>query len=459
MCSKSVNKLSKPWSMVTRLTLWFTVAAIVIEALVGIYIYHSLQHTYQKSNRQFLLREMQVLNHALASSPGDLSHLKSEQMEGLDLPSGKYYSRILDSFGKLLSETPGMSSIMHTISLSAKEERIIHLAHERSYYILLQRQVYPLKTSIVMALDISNQAHHLKVYRSTLLVAFIFGALLSGMAAYWVSKKGLQPLSEMAQQVSRITVSDLKQPIEPGAHPQELITLVDSFNGMLIRLDQSFERLEQFSADLAHELRTPLNNLIGESEVQLGQVRTPLEYQQLIASNLDEYHRLSQIVESLLFLARAANTELSVKKSELDLATMVQGIFSYFEALAADKNISLTCQGQGMIQADAQLIRRVLTNLVHNSLKYTGQGGTVNVLIGKDSEGLTTVVVKDNGEGIEPQHLPRLFDRFYRVSASRTEPGTGLGLSIVKSIMQAHRGKVAIESQSGIGTTVTLLFI
>lgn len=461
MCLKRARLLPASWSIVTRLTLFFSLSAALIQALISIYLYIALQHTFLKNNRQFLLREIQVLNQIVQRQPLDRALLMEEQQEGLELPTGKYYSRVLDAHQHTLSETPGMPAILreaHVLAaLSQPDEQRLHMADGRHFFILSHAVQGQTAATYQMALDVSSQAHRLVEYQRTLLLAFMFGVLLSAWAAFLIAKYGLKPLAMMAGEVSAIGAFSLNQRLTAADYPHELADLVSSFNHMLERLHHAFEQLQQFSADIAHELRTPVNNLIGESEVALSRVRSLDDYQQLIASNLDEYRRLSQIIEALLFLARADNTEIMAKKQPLDAASQVAAVFSYFDALAEEKNIRLICSGHGLVFSDMQLLRRVLSNLVHNSLKYVTHGGEVRVHI-EQAATATLITVQDNGAGIESQHLPKIFDRFYRASASRAEQGTGLGLAIVKSIMTLHDGSIAIDSRAGYGTTVTLTF-
>lgn len=463
MSLKLANLHTGRWSITTRLTLLFSVAAALIQVLLSVYLYSSLQHTFLKSNRQFLLREMQVLNKILQERPSDVAQLAVEQREGLDLPSGKYYSRVLDAHQRVISETPGMPDILgagNTIDhAQGPSEQWIHRANHQSYFVLSRTLSGQAATvTFQMALDTTSQTHRLSEYQRTLLLVFLFGVLLSALAALFIARHGLKSLATMATEVGGIGALSLTKHLTVADYPAELAQLVLSFNHMLMRLNQSFEQLQQFSADIAHELRTPVNNLIGESEVALGKVRSDEDYQQLIASNLDEYHRLSQIIEALLFLARADNTEITAKKQPLNAAEQVGAVFSYFEALAEEKNIKLSCTGDAVVFADMQLLRRVLSNLIHNAIKFVAEGGEVSVLIDA-IDTATVITIKDNGAGIAAEHMLKIFDRFYRASASRTEHGTGLGLSIVKSIMALHGGTVGIKSMIGAGTSVTLSFV
>jgi two-component system, OmpR family, heavy metal sensor histidine kinase CusS len=235
--------------------------------------------------------------------------------------------------------------------------------------------------------------------------------------------------------------------------------LATEFDAMLQRLEDSFQRLSQFSADIAHELRTPINNLMGEAEVALSRDRTSKEYARVIASSLEEYHRLAELIHSLLFLARAENADLSLHKSWFQVADELAQLLSYHELQATESEVTLNFSGDAKLLADITLFRRAISNVVANALKHTPATGNVAVEV-RPLRDAVKILVKDDGVGIPAEHLSRVFDRFYRVDASRATamPGTGLGLAIVKTIVELHGGSATIESELGKGTLVTLIF-
>jgi two-component system heavy metal sensor histidine kinase CusS len=230
-----------------------------------------------------------------------------------------------------------------------------------------------------------------------------------------------------------------------------------AFDEMLDRLEDSFTRLSQFSADLAHELRTPLANIRGEAEVALARPRSPNEYETVIESSVAECARLSGIIDNLLFLARAEAAESRVQLSLFDGRAAIEKIASYNESIADERQLTITCQGQGEVYADAVLFGRAVSNLVDNAVRFTPDGGAITISIAPNSDGVE-ITVDDAGCGVAAAHLPRLFDRFYRVDPSRSSEGTGLGLALVKSIAELHGGSVAISSEPGKGTRATLFF-
>jgi two-component system heavy metal sensor histidine kinase CusS len=228
---------------------------------------------------------------------------------------------------------------------------------------------------------------------------------------------------------------------------------------MLERLQASFQRLSQFSADLAHELRTPLNNLMGEAQVALSRDRSASEYVRVLQSALEEQTRLARMIDSMLFLAQAEQAKPALEPSILDARTEMRAVAEFYQPLAEEQGVQLACEGEGRIVAEPLLLRRALSNLLSNALKYTGRGGRVLLRVSAADDAVTLSVI-DSGVGIPAQHLGRLGDRFYRVDPARTDSseGAGLGLAIVKSIMALHGGSLRVDSVVGQGTTASLQF-
>jgi two-component system heavy metal sensor histidine kinase CusS len=261
----------------------------------------------------------------------------------------------------------------------------------------------------------------------------------------------------MRRALERVQPAHFNERIDPGRWPSELRPLAASFDDMLGRLEDSFTRLSQFSADLAHELRTPVGNMLGEAQVALTRERRPEEYRAVIESAAAECERLSGIIDNLLFLARAESAEQQVNGSVLNGHSAIEKIASFYEVAAEESRITITCSGEADVFADSLLFNRAIGNLIENALRFTPKGGHIEISLRRVENG-SEISVCDSGSGIAPEHLPRVFDRFYRADPSRSSRGTGLGLALVKSIVDLHGGSVAIESTPGRKTTVTLIF-
>jgi len=293
-----------------------------------------------------------------------------------------------------------------------------------------------------------------------MMIISIVGFLVAILLGMIITRKGLQPLKEITQKVKNISSQRLNQRIGSKSWPHELAGLAASFDDMLNRLEDSFRRLKQFSADLAHELRTPIHNLIGETEVALNQKRNPDEYRRVLESNMEEYQQLINMIESLLFLARADKTEIDIHKKRTNLQNMLSEIVDFYSPLCEERHLSIKTQLKGWGHADPDLFRRAVHNVVSNAVKATPDHGEIVLKSKSDDSKCTRIEITDTGLGISPKDMPHIFDRFYRADTSRTgdDSGTGLGLSIVKTIMNLHGGKVTIHSKPGQGTKVQLIF-
>ena len=308
-----------------------------------------------------------------------------------------------------------------------------------------------------MAQDRSVDEQFEKQFGLLVAAVLLGGIFASTLIAITVTKRGLRPLSAMTRSLMRVGPKRLHERVPPADWPRELQPVAIAFDDMLDRLEDSFTRLSQFSADLAHELRTPLANIRGEAEVALTRPRSPNEYEAVIESSVAECARLSGIIDNLLFLARAEAAESKVQRSLFDGRSAIERIAAYNEAIAEERQLTITCQGEGEVYADPILFGRAVSNLVDNAVRFTPDGGQIAIVLTANAQG-AEVVVSDTGCGIPAAHISRIFDRFYRVDPSRSTEGTGLGLALVKSIADLHAGSISVESEVGRGTAVTIRF-
>src|SRR5213078_870637 len=309
--------------------------------------------------------------------------------------------------------------------------------------------------AIQLAQDRSSDEQVEREFGVLLIVVLAGSILASALIAITVTRHGLRPLGEMTRSLERIGPTHLKERVTPADWPRELQPLAIAFDEMLKRLDDSFTRLSQFSADLAHELRTPIANMIGEAQVALTRDRTAAEYRDTIESTVGECERLSRIVDNLLFVARVDAAREPIARKRFDARAAVQKIAAFYQTLADDRHVTISCSGDGQIYADPDLFERALGNLLDNALRFTPENGSIQILLSKRDADFE-ITVRDNGCGMAPEHLPRVFDRFYRADSSRGSDGAGLGLALVKSIVDLHGGSAKIESEIGRGTIVTL---
>lgn len=304
---------------------------------------------------------------------------------------------------------------------------------------------------IIVLSDAGYRAALMREYRGELLGAVLCGAIVAAALGYLLARRGLRMLRRMASDAAAVTTSRLATRLDVGGAPEELRELAGALNAMLARLQDSFTRLSQFSADLAHDFRTPISNLVGQTQVTLAQRRTPAEYEALLESNLEEYERLARMIENMLFLARADNAQVALGARPLDARAELDKVAEYFEAVAADRELTMSVSGAAPVVADQTLLRRAIINLLDNALRHAPAGSTVRMAVTRRSARNTVISVINDGPAIAAETLPHLFGRFYRADPSRrnSATSTGLGLAIVDTIMRLHGGSVAVHSVEG----------
>lgn len=312
---------------------------------------------------------------------------------------------------------------------------------------------------MVIALSIDFHLHYIKALTRNLMLAAFFTCLIMVLIVHFTVYQGHAPLRRVSQEIKGITSENLDVRLQPDQVPIELEQLAVSFNAMLEQIEDVFKRQSNFSADIAHEIRTPITNLVTQTQIALSQKRSTEDYREVMYSNLEEYQRMSKMVSDMLFLAQADNKLLIPERSAIDLKTEINLVFEYFEAWSEERGVTLKLVGDaGIIQGDALMLRRVVNNLLSNAIRYTPEGEWVTVTLSQKDNGIL-MSVANPGRMIPAEHLPRLFDRFYRVDRSRQRKGegSGIGLAIVKSIVEAHRGKVTLTSDSNL--TIFSVFI
>lgn len=462
----------RPWSISRRLTALYVGSTALLLLLAAGYLYWGLRESLAREDRALVMGKFNVLSVLLRDHPEKIEALSSEvEHEAAANELLKYYLRVLDARGRVLVETPDMAGFAPVLAFP-EPSPVLALPP------ISERQIGPTRTFLLLAsyvavgsggrerrivhiaLDVGHNSDLLADYRWKLLGVLGAGIVFAAVAGLLVTRTGLRPLRTMARATQRITASKLSDRLLVENWPAEQRELAASFDAMMDRLEESFGRLTEFSADLAHALRNPINNLRGEAEVALGQTRTPAEYQQVLASSLEEFDRLARMIDGLLFIARTDNPAAKIERNTFAAQPEMSAVQEFYEALAADKSITVTGEGDARLAGDPMLFRRAVSNLLANALKHTPASGHVRLTARNLADGSAEISVVDTGPGIPAEHLPRIFERFYQVNKSRdqTSQGAGLGLAIVKSIMRLHHGDVTVTSAPHRGTTVTLHF-
>lgn len=304
--------------------------------------------------------------------------------------------------------------------------------------------------TVAIAVNIDHQRDFIAALREKLWFAIVSGAMLTVLLSWIAARRGLAPVYHLTAVTKGISATRMGDRVPLSTVPAELHDLAQAFNDMLARLEDSFRRLSDFSSDLAHEMRTPISNLMTQTEVALSRSRSPDEYREVLYSSLEEYTRLARMISDMLFLAKTDNGMILPRNEMVDLAAETKEVFDFFGALAEERGVELELVGQGSIRGERLMIRRAISNLLSNAIRHTTHGSRVQVRITPLETGEVRLVVENPGTQIPPEHLPRLFDRFYRVDPSRQKAsdGAGLGLAITKSIIEAHHGSIEVTSSA-----------
>ncbi len=311
---------------------------------------------------------------------------------------------------------------------------------------------------ILIALDLSHHTHFLASAQRATWAGVALAALVAALFGWFAAHRGLAPLRRVTETARGLSAERLGERLDPRDAPAEVRDHVVALNDMLARLEAAFQRLSDYSADIAHELRTPVSNLMTQTQVALSRPRTIDDYQDILASNLEEYERIARMVSDMLFLAKAEENTLAQASEAVDLASEADALIDFYEALAEERGIRIEREGEATVRGDRLMLRRAVANLLSNALRHTPDRGRIELRIEAATEAVRLLLSND-GEPIAPDQLDRIFERFHRASPRRDGhgEGAGLGLAITRSIVRAHGGEIAARSEGGMTTfTITL---
>lgn len=446
-------------SLRLRLALLFALASAVLFALMGAYVFNALQREVAYRDDIALLGRIERIEDIIKDNK-NIDYLKNQPKLYSNMLGNKDNALwIIDETGNLLIEvnpenlqTPIISELKSTSLFTTTSAKPARMVWKR--VINGDSNVF-----IIASKLLAEREQMMAAYRWNLGAAWLVGVLLAFAVGWEVVRRGLLPLHRLSQQAAAVSPQHLGLRLDEQKQPQELQALTAALNSMLARLEEGYAKLSQFSEDLAHEMRTPLNNLMIQNQLALSQSRTFEDYEQLLDSQQEEYERLARMIDNMLFLARAEKQDSTLHLESVDLEKLSQQLAGYFEGMAQERGMLIEAALRGHLIADSGLVRRALANLLANAIRY----GEANTIVTLRCNAQTTqwleIEVLNQGAPIGDEHLPRIFDRFYRCDASRSNPDDsgGLGLAIVQSIMKMHGGEVKVKSSS-YGNKFTLCF-
>ncbi|TDY88409.1 UNVERIFIED_ORG: two-component system heavy metal sensor histidine kinase CusS [Herbaspirillum seropedicae] len=449
-------------SLTVRLTALFALASTAVLVGLGLLIMSTVAKHFTDQDEQLLEKELELIRmvvnergagaitstfgEALHNHPGFFVHISS--IDGRPM-----YSTLADATQPILAAAKRVAS-GHSFSVDAGQHQEFQAI--KAY---LKDDKSGEQLQIIVAVDTEIHDHFMRNFQTTLILYVAGSAVIVVLLSWWAARRGLAPLRAMSDKVQAVSSHNFGERMPIETLPVEIADLAAKLNAMLERLQQDFHRITNFSTDIAHELRTPITNLLTQTDVVLTQQRTNEAYRDTLSSNAEELQRLARTISDMLFLAQTENGISLPSYEPLKLQDEITELLDFYDALAEEKGVNLQLTGDAAVRGDRLMVRRALSNLISNAMRYTPAAGSIAVSIAR-SEGDVLVAVENDGPEIPEEHLPHLFDRFYRADKSRTKLDTdsaGLGLSITQAIMRAHQGKVTVRSSQG-KTRFTLRF-
>ncbi|MEB7640071.1 heavy metal sensor histidine kinase [Acinetobacter pittii] len=437
-----------------RIAIIFTLSTVVILMIMGLVIHQLVMHHFETQDRTQLEGKIQLLHNLLEQNPSnsqDLNLYLKDALVGhhdlivqIERPTGQI----------IFSSAPAIINSQSLIKSKYNpwiEWKIENKTYRGLIYNKASDQNNNISTAqIIVGVDTSEHIHFLNEFRRQLLYIGIIGTICLMLLGWFAAWRGLRPVQKMAKVAEGISAQHLSERLEVDNTPTELKSLAIAFNDMLDRLETAVGKLSDFSSDLAHEMRTPINNLMTQTQVCLSRTRDITTYQEILFSNLEEFERLARMVSDMLFLAKAEHGLHRANLQRVNLVKEVSALFDFYDAIAAEKGMSLEQTGQGYVEGDPSMLRRALSNLLSNAIKYGKSDSIIKINCHQNNDA-TVLTIQNESSPLSQEQLTRLFDRFYRTDASRqrVEEGTGLGLAITKSILDVHGATIQANYDDG----------
>lgn len=463
------NIVRRPFSLASRLTVFICLSTIAAFFIFTWIMIHSVEQHFAEQDINDLTQISATVTEVLADKTQPLSS-RITDIRKITASYRNVVVYLTTENGQVIYQTSNLPDLSRFSPASQPRENNYYLwqaegpgghgmvmdakHHQQTTYRVVSVPVHsevngqPVTYTLLMAMSINFHLHYIDNLKHKLLISAALISLLIIAIVLFAVYQGHAPLRRVSAKIRNISSANLDVRLSPAAVPIELEQLVMSFNHMIERIEDVFTRQSHFSADIAHEIRTPITNLITQTEIALSQSRSTQELEDILYSNLEEFHRMAKMVSDMLFLAQADNNQLIPENVLIDLQQEVGKVFDFFEAWAEEQGVSLKLLGHAqLLYGDPLMIRRVINNLLSNAIRYTPRGQTVTLTLSNDASHVT-LEVANPGNPIPPAHLSHLFDRFYRVDPSRQRKseGSGIGLAIVKSIIKAHQGSVDVTS-------------
>ncbi len=452
-----------------KLALWYILTFFFSVLLIFGFLYLRLRHQLIKEIDRMLHDEANELSQILSQNQQRSRVLKDFESEVTVRTFYPLYFRVLNADGSPLYISTNFSEIHYArrdtemTNIKGGNERWeeVRPPERRRTFRMIHFPMYKagrLTYMVQVATHTRFVRKSLSNFRSNMLTAFPIILVLGSLGGWVLARRSLSPIGYIASKAEHITASSLNERLATRGTDDEMDHLIQTINGMIARLENSFKRIAEFTADASHELKTPLCALKGEAEVLLSRARTSGEYQEGLAHFIERFDHLNRMINDLILLSKFDSSQVELKMVSLRLDLLVRDIGNLFKILAEQKGIDLQMDRvqEVTMMGDKVRLQQLFTNLIDNAIKYTPEG-SIRITVERDEEN-AVVQVRDTGIGIPCEEQAKIFKRFYRVDKSRSKEsgGVGLGLSIAEWIVYAHHGRIGVESEIGKGSTFTV---
>jgi heavy metal sensor kinase len=449
-----------------KMTLWYIFTFLVSALIICGFLYLRLRHQLIKEIDRFMLDEAKELTAVLSRNPNEINFLMKFEDEVMTRKYYPFFFQILDKNGTPFYVSKEFREIGYettdrviTNARNGKETlEDVRSPGRRTAFRMISTPFYrdgELTYIIQLATHLHYVRKSLASFKSNILAALPIILVLGSLGGWLLARKSLSPIGYIASKARSITSQNLSERLIPRGTSDEMDDLIETINGMIARLEGSFKRMAEFTADASHELKTPLCAMRGEAEVLLTKERKTEEYQEGLSHFIEQFDQLSQMINDLILLSKFDAAQLELKMVPLRLDLLVKDLCNLFEVLAEQKKIALEVGTllEVMVMGDKMRLQQLFTNLIDNAIKYTPKG-YLRVTVEKN-QGFALVRISDTGIGIPKEEQENIFKRFYRVdkSRSRESGGVGLGLSIAEWVAHAHKGRIEVNSELHRGST------
>jgi heavy metal sensor kinase len=452
-----------------KMTLWYIFTFLISIFIISAFLYIRLDHQLIKEVDRFLLDETKELSEALAGSPKEAETLRDFETKAMGRTYYPIFFRVLNENGEPLYISKGFKEIGYS-----SNDKVLVNANNRKEtreYVRSRGEEKPFRVLSTPLYKGDRLAYiiqlgtHLEFVRKSLLnlASNMFATwpillILSALGGWILVRRSLSPIGYIASKAQSITSRNLSERLTPRGTDDEMDHLIQTINGMIARLEGSFNRMAEFTADASHELKTPICAMRGEAEVLLSKGRTAVEYQEGLAHFIESFDHLSRMINDLILLSKFDSSQAKLNIAALRLDLLIKELCSLFQVLADQKKISLQIGNLPEIKVTGDKVRlqQLFTNLMDNAIKYTSEG-SIRITLETQGDWVQTRVI-DTGMGIPEEKQEDIFRRFYRVDQSRSREtgGAGLGLSIADWIAHAHHGRIEVDSELHKGSTFTV---